>query len=237
MSNTYFQFKQFRVEQERCAMKVGTDGVLLGAWANVASASRILDIGTGTGLVSLMLAQRQPAAQITAIEIDEAAALQAQENFQASPWSNRLKCQAIALQDFKKEKHLPYDLIVSNPPYFNNSLKNPDKQRTQARHTDTLSYDELMQAASLLDNDGIFALVLPAQAQKEIEAIAQKAKLHCCHLTKVLPKVESAPKRVLIEFRKQPTTTPVTDQLTIEIERHVYTPEFKKLTDAFYLEK
>ena len=237
MSNTYFQFKQFKVEQDRCAMKVGTDGVLLGAWARVDSASRILDIGTGTGLVALMLAQRQLNAQITAIEIDEAAAQQAHENFQASPWSNRITCRAISLQDFRKEDPLPYDLIVSNPPYFNNSLKNPDKQRTQARHTDSLSYEELMQAASLLNDNGIFALVLPAQAQKEIMAIALEANLHCSHLTEVCPKPDTAPKRILIEFRKEPTTTPIKDQLTIEIDRHLYTPEFKQMTEDFYLEK
>lgn len=236
MSNTYFQFKQFRVEQEKCAMKVGTDGVLLGAWADVASASRILDIGTGTGLISLMLAQRQPGAQITAIEIDEAATQQAQENFDLSPWTDRLTCRHISLQNFLKEEGARFDAIVSNPPYFNNSLKNPDKQRSTARHTDTLSYTELMQASSLLTERGHLSVILPTQAEEEILDAARQAHLHCSRKTDVRPKIEAAPKRVLLEFRKDFTTTNKSE-LTIEIERHVYTPEFKQMTEAFYLDK
>ncbi|MCQ2193645.1 MAG: tRNA1(Val) (adenine(37)-N6)-methyltransferase [Paludibacteraceae bacterium] len=236
MSNTYFQFKQFRVEQEKCAMKVGTDGVLLGAWADVASASRILDIGTGTGLISLMLAQRQPGAQITAIEIDEAATQQAQENFDLSPWTDRLTCLHISLQNFLKEEGARFDAIVSNPPYFNNSLKNPDKQRSTARHTDTLSYAELMQASSLLTERGHLSVILPTQAEEEILDAARQAHLHCSRKTDVRPKIEAAPKRILLEFRKDFTTTNKSE-LTIEIERHVYTPEFKQMTEAFYLDK
>ncbi|MCQ2217615.1 MAG: tRNA1(Val) (adenine(37)-N6)-methyltransferase [Paludibacteraceae bacterium] len=237
MSNTYFQFKQFRVEQEKCAMKVGTDGVLLGAWANVASASHILDIGTGTGLIALMLAQRQPNAQITAIEIDKAASEQATENFQASPWGRRFSCLNVSLQDFIKDEQTLFDLIVSNPPYFNNSLKNPDRQRSQARHTDTLSFEELMQAGSLLTQEGIFAIILPSQAEEEVITAAKKSNLYCSRKTEVLPKADAQPKRVLLEFKKDLTNAPIIDQLTIEIDRHVYTPEFKKLTEDFYLDK
>lgn len=236
MSNTYFQFKQFRVEQEKCAMKVGTDGVLLGAWADVSAASRILDIGAGTGLIALMLAQRQPNASVTAIEIDEAASSQANENFQASPWSERMTCLPISLQEFLKKQDQRFDLIVSNPPYFVNSLKNPDKQRSQARHTDSLSFEELMQAATLLTENGRFAVVLPAQSEAEIFAAAQKNNLHCTHKTEVLPKSNAAPKRILLEFQKEATTFRQ-DQLTIEMDRHVYTPEFKKMTEDFYLDK
>ena len=136
MPNPFFRFKQFTVYHDRCAMKVGTDGVLLGAWTNLSQSRRILDIGTGTGLIALMMAQRVPEVPITAIDIDAEAVNQANENFSASPWNNRLEA---VLQDVctYTEKN-SFDTIVSNPPYFINSLKCPDNQRTTARHTDTL---------------------------------------------------------------------------------------------------
>lgn len=236
MSNTYFQFKQFKVEQEKCAMKVGTDGVLLGAWADVASASRILDIGTGTGLVALMLAQRQPAAQIEAIEIDEPACEQAIGNFKASPWSDRIECRNIAFQSYLKTETGRFDLIVSNPPYFVNSQKNPDKQRSQARHTDSLRFDELVQAATLLSENGKFCIILPSQAEKEILATAQPVGLHCTRKTDVLPKAGASPKRILLEFQKREHTC-IHDQLTIEIGLRTYSTEFLQMIKEFYLEK
>src|SRR5574344_2567439 len=131
MSNSYFRFKQFSVFQERCAMKVGTDGVLLGAWAKVDAANRILDIGTGTGLVALMLAQRSTA-MITAVEIDEEAAIQAEENFCQSPWANRFEVVNSDITSY--ETDALFDVIVSNPPYFVDSLQCPDGQRSLARH-------------------------------------------------------------------------------------------------------
>ncbi|MFM2293328.1 MAG: hypothetical protein RIS29_3141, partial [Bacteroidota bacterium] len=141
MANPFFRFKQFTVFHDRCAMKVGIDGVLLGCWTNVADTSMVLDIGTGTGLIALMIAQRTDA-HIDAIDIDEGAFEQAMINVQASPWSSRLNVVLSSLQDFVSDKK--YDLIVSNPPYFINSLKNPDEQRTTARHTDSLTHEELI---------------------------------------------------------------------------------------------
>lgn len=150
MSQPFFQFKQFTVWHDKCAMKVGTDGVLLGAWTPVESSARILDIGTGTGLVALMLAQRC-SASVIALEIDETAAQQAAENITRSPWGNRIE---VVCQDFRlysnKNNSLKYDTIVSNPPYFTDSLKCPDSQRNTARHNDNLSYEELLKGVSNL---------------------------------------------------------------------------------------
>ena len=150
MSQPFFQFKQFTVWHDKCAMKVGTDGVLLGAWTPVESSARILDIGTGTGLVALMLAQRC-SASVIALEIDGKAAQQAAENITRSPWGSRIE---VVCQDFRlysnKNNSLKYDTIVSNPPYFTDSLKCPDSQRNTARHNDNLSYEELLKGVSNL---------------------------------------------------------------------------------------
>ena len=185
--NLGFQFKQFFVRHDRCAMKVGTDGVLLGCWSGYDAAAagsptiphryhyaRCLDIGTGSGLIALMLAQRFPDALIDAIDIDKAAVEQAAENFAASPWSDRLHAYCAKLQEWSIVNSQLYSLIVSNPPYFQNSLKNPDKGRQTARHTDTLSFSELIHHSTrLLSENGILALILPAEAESEVCELAQ----------------------------------------------------------------
>jgi len=135
MPNPWFQFKQFTVWHDKCAMKVGTDGVLLGAWADMEQARSILDVGTGSGLIALMAAQRNLTAAITAIDIDESAIIQARENFDRSPWVNRLTAEPISLEDFAGSTDAMFDVIVSNPPYFHQSLHSPDKKRTLARHS------------------------------------------------------------------------------------------------------
>ena len=155
-----FKFKQFAVEQDDVAMKVGTDGVLLGAWANTDNAKRILDIGTGTGVIALQMAQRNPVAQIHAVEIDETAAHRARANFDLSPWAERMNVEQTAVQEFSPAEK--FDLIVSNPPYFVDSLLPPDAKRSTARHTHDLSFEELDSAVcQLLADDGLFALILP----------------------------------------------------------------------------
>ena len=145
MSNSYFQFKQFTVFHDRCAMKVGTDGVLLGAWTRTGQGCSILDIGTGTGLIALILAQRIPDARITAVELDREAALQAAENVRNSPWAARIEVVEADIRQYATRVSHPFDIIVSNPPFFNSSLHSPSEARTQARHTDSLSYAELFQ--------------------------------------------------------------------------------------------
>lgn len=211
MGNPYFRFKQFTVWHDRCAMKVGTDGVLLGAWAGQgcpdAFPGTILDIGTGSGLIALMLAQRFPGAQVTGIDIDAAAAAQAAENFAASPWPQRLNSLHISIQDFlcraEACQSRRFDLIVSNPPFYDTTLTSPDSQRTTARHTATLPYSELMRcSASLLSNKGMLAIVIPAEYWKPIFHEASANGLTLRHLTKVHSTPSSGIRRLLISFGK-----------------------------------
>lgn len=207
-----FRFKQFTIQDDRCAMKVGTDGTLLGAWAYAeftqkgqSPLCKILDIGTGSGLVALMLAQRFLDAQILGIDIEPEAVEQARENFAASPWGERLNAQTIRLQELadKPDMQGRFALVASNPPYFADSLKNPDAGRKTARHTDTLSFEELMVgAAKLLSDEGVLALVLPAEAEQEIVRLAQENGLTPCRLTRVYTRAGKPCKRILVSFRK-----------------------------------
>lgn len=241
--NLGFQFKQFFVAHDRCAMKVGTDGVLLGAWAEPAvsiqpSAFRILDVGTGSGLVALMLAQRFPEAHIDAIDIDEAAVEQAAENFAASPWSERLHAYHSRLQDW--QSHSVPSLIVSNPPYFQNSLKNPDKGRELARHTDTLSYEELLyHSARLLSEHGRLAIILPAEAEQEIRTLAAQHSLFTTRVTRVYSKETKPARRVLLQFEKSDyRNTDISiaeDSLVLEDGKGGRSAAYQEITKDFYL--
>ena len=206
-----FRFRQFSVAHDRSSMRVNTDAVLLGAWCPVPDGcEHILDVGTGSGVIALMLAQRCEAAHITAIDIDGPSVLQAEDNFRHSPWPDRLSAEQISLQEFATPPPLKggrgdlFDLIVSNPPYFRNALPNPDPTRRQARHTDTLSFDELCAcAAQLLREDGLLALVLPADAERDILASAARHGLYPACLTRVLTRPDSAPKRILLALKYQ----------------------------------
>ena len=233
MPNPFFSFKQFTVYHDRCAMKVGTDGVLLGAWTDLSQSHHILDIGTGTGLIALMMAQRSPEAQITAIDLDAEAVSQARENIQNSPWKDRV---VAVLQDVctysSDEK---FDTIVSNPPYFIDSLKCPDNQRNTARHTDTLDAQRLLEkVAELLTPEGRFSIILPADQTDDLFRIAEAQGLHPTRWTKVITRPGLPPKRSLIEFQKK--ALPIqTNELVIELERHVYSKEYIELTREYYL--
>lgn len=236
MSNPYFQFKQFTIRHDKCAMKVGTDGVLLGAWADVARCNRILDIGTGTGLIALMLAQRCNA-HIDAIDIDTGACLQAEENAEASPFGGRIHVTHAALADFASACPYKYDLIVSNPPYFDDSLKCPDRQRSTARHTDTLPLKELLQDAhKLLAPAGRIALILPYDRKETLLESIRMEKLFLSKETSVTPVPGAQPKRMLIKLTAELPAAPFQpDHLTIEVARHQYTDEYIRLTKDFYL--
>jgi len=242
MSTKPFQFKRFTIHQDKCAMKIGTDGVLLPCWIpkNIISKSKeILDIGTGTGLIALILAQRtnnNPTINIEALEIDEQAAYQAKENFDKSIWHNQLKVINKSLNDYYSPKK--YDLIVSNPPYFENSLKSEKNNKNLARHTDSLSFEQLISKSSELQlNNGYLALVTPFTSNEKIISIALKNNYQLINHCKVKPKPEKTPKRSLLLFQKTNSdTTKVITELIIEDKgRHQYSDEYINLTKEFYL--
>ena len=214
-------------------MKVGTDGVLVGAWASVRANDRtILDIGTGTGLIALMLAQRNPEAEVVAVEIDSESAAQARDNVAASLWSDRVTVEECAVQDFVSDRK--FDLIVSNPPYFVDSQKCPDGSRNTARHTDTLSFSELMKAAErLLAPDGRFAVIVPAEAAMSVVAAGN---LHLVRRCDVRTKPSAQPKRVMLEFSPRFEGAALREELTIgDGTNGGYSPEYVALTRDFYL--
>lgn len=237
MSNNYFQFKQFTVWQDRTAMKVGTDGVLLGTLAiGNKNTKHILDIGTGTGLVALMLAQRFSTASIDAVEIDIDAYEQAVDNFKKSPFGNRLNAIKSDISDYKSE--IKYNLVVSNPPYFVDSLKNPNKQRAIARHNLTLDFATLCQSASrLLNENGTFSVVIPTEAVDELNRICQSFGLYTYQRTDVKTTPNKTAKRSVINYSFSNNLTINNRTIVIENEPLKYSPEFAQLIHDFYLEK
>ncbi|MDR1919106.1 MAG: methyltransferase [Tannerellaceae bacterium] len=236
MANDYFRFKQFMIRQERCAMKVGTDGVLLGAWVGLDGCRKMLDVGTGTGVIALMLAQRKPEATVEAVEIDESAYGQAKENAGDSPFARRIHMIHAPFSDYASQTDSKYDLIVSNPPYFVRSLKNPDPQRRIARHTDSLAVEELIEKAKgLLTKDGRLALILPAGQADELSAIAQSNELSVTRQTLVIPFPGAAPKRILSELSTALSPACTADSLLIADACRQYTTAYVALTRDFYL--
>ncbi|MGL4852948.1 MAG: tRNA1(Val) (adenine(37)-N6)-methyltransferase [Phocaeicola sp.] len=235
MSNSFFRFKQFAVHQDKCAMKVGTDGVLLGAWADVNNCRSALDVGTGTGLVALMLAQRNPVLEIVAVDIDEAATEQALENVYRSPWKERISVRQVDFSCYNSPS-LRFDLIVSNPPYFKDSLKSPCELRNAARHTDSLRFEQLISGASeLLSFDGRFCVIIPADAMGEFVACAEEYEFGLFKRLLVRTKPDAAPKRVLLEFRKGGGVMVEESDLVVELARHQYSEAYTELTREFYL--
>ena len=231
-----FSFKQFSVFQDRCAMKVGTDGVLLGAWCPIDNNPfSILDIGAGTGILSLILAQRSNASQIDAIEIDEDAYEQCVENFESSPWGDRLFCFHAGLDEFMEEPEDEYDLIISNPPFYTEDYKTENEQRDLARFSDALPFEDLVEAAHLLlSENGIFAVIIPFKEEEKFIALAKDFELHPFKITRVKGTPTTEIKRSLLAFSKTQKQTLV-DELIIETARHQYTEEYIDLTKDFYL--
>lgn len=236
MSNSYFQFKQFRIDQTHSAMKVGTDGVLLGSWASIENSKEILDIGCGTGLISLMVAQRNPQALITAIDISESAIKDTLLNFGASPWNSRLSSHNIELSEFVNSTNKKFDHIVCNPPFFNRSLKSESQTKNHARHDDSLPFEMLFEYASkILNNEGLLSIIIPSDRKEESIKMASAHNLFLQRETNVYPKLESVmPKRALLEFGLSEKPLRLSN-LYIEKERHIYTDEYKSLTSSFYL--
>lgn len=233
MSNNYFRFKKFTIEQDGCAMKVGTDGCLIGAWFDTSDCRNILDIGTGSGLIAIMAAQRSQA-HITGVEIDTTAAEKAKENAKKSPWSERIEIINCDIATF--DTPTLYDAIVSNPPYFSNSLKCDNEQRTLARHNDSLTPTSFFtHAKELLANGGSISLIIP---EDSLELWSNEAifKGFCAHrITHIQTTPRKKAKRVMIEFRKEACITPENTTLILEDSPGEYSKEAKRLLRDFYL--
>lgn len=231
MSNNYFRFKQFTVYHDLCAMKVGTDGVLLGSLAD--GGQRILDIGTGTALAALMMAQRFPNALITGIDIDYDAVTQACHNVQISPFAERITIQNVDLKDFCPP--IRYDSIICNPPFFEDSLNCPDYKRNIARHTNTLPYSTLFsKTASLLTEDGIFTIIIPTSCVKRIEQECAFASLYITQRIFIRTVEKKEPKRVILSMTKQmPNLIQNITQCLMNNGQH--SEWYSKITEDFYL--
>lgn len=231
-----FQFKQFTIQQHNTAMKVGTDGVLLGAWVNLdLKPFSILDIGAGTGLIALMLAQRSNAELIDAIELEGSAYEQTVNNFESSDWGDRLFCYHTSLQQFSEEVDDTYDLIISNPPFYTSTYKELPQERAMARHTESLSYKELVEStAKLLSENGNCAFIIPYQEETNFIAIAKENNLFLNRITNVKGNKNASIKRSLLQFSFVEKPIEKTE-LVIEIARHTYTQEYIKLVKDFYL--
>ena len=230
-----FRFKQFAIRQDNTAMKIGTDGTLLGAWVALTNAKTILDIGTGTGVIALMTAQRNTEIQVTAIEINDDAILDAEYNIQASPWANRVVLKKKALQEFvPKEK---FDVIVSNPPFFENSLRSNSTNRNNARHTDSLHYTDILEFAQQhLTQNGNLALILPVEnAEKCIEESTNYG-LYLKRKTWIKPVPHKPAHRIAFELTNVNNQTVLENELVVETgKRHDYTADYVALTNAFYI--
>ncbi len=233
-----FTFKQFTIHQDRCAMKVGTDGVLLGAWTPLYNQPyTVLDVGSGTGLIALMLAQRSDATQIDGVEIDEEAFAQSVENFENSRWNDRLYCYNASLEDFTTEffEEITYDLIVSNPPFYGEDYKSGDLQRDTARFTDALPFEQLIACTEgLLSEDGIFAVIIPYKEEKSFVELAAEYGLYPFKICRVKGNPTSEIKRSMLALTRIPAEI-TEEQLVIETARHQYTDEYQSLTKDFYL--
>ncbi len=231
-----FQFKQFAVHQDLCAMKIGTDGVLLGAWTSLENRPEsVLDIGAGTGIISLQLAQRSKAKRIDALEIDKNAFEQCSNNFKDSPWGDRLKCFHTSFEKFLKESTAKYDLVVSNPPFYVEDFKTGNELRDVARFSSALPLENLVKGTRKLMNvTGIFSVIVPKSREKECTTFALAENLHLQKRTDVKGNKKSTVKRSLLQFGFDPTIC-ISNKLIIENSRHEYTVEYIALTREFYL--
>ncbi len=231
-----FHFKQFSVEDNRSTMKVGTDAVLLGAVANAEGVDVILEIGAGCGIVSLIMAQRS-GATIDAVEIDHDSAEQARSNADRSPWAEKINIIHDSIQNYSVMASIRYDLIISNPPFFNCSLKSPDKKRNLSRHNDSMSYKDLLAAAvRLMKEEASFWVILPSPEFDNFNQIANAASLHLQRKINIISKEGRKEHRVIMQFRKN-VADPVTEKaITILDQSGKYTSDYKNLTQDFYLD-
>jgi tRNA1Val (adenine37-N6)-methyltransferase len=233
MGNSWFQFQQFRINQDRCAMKISTDAILLGSLVKAQMPSGILDIGTGTGVIALMLAQRFPGSNVTAIEVDQDAAAQAAENFQENPFTSSMKLWQGRIQDFLSTEK--FDLIVSNPPFFPDHLKSLDSKRNRALHTDELSFAELIEnAVRLMAERGTFWVILPPRQMQDLELLAEQSGLHLNQKIKVRDNIQKPVYREIAAFSFS-NDSKTEGELTLKDENFSYTPEYASLLSGFLL--
>lgn len=237
MANNWFQFKKFKIVQSNTAMKVGTDGVLLGAWTPSDDALRILDVGTGTGLIALMLAQRNSEAHIDAIDIDGGAVADAQTNVLSSPWFDRINVLRADFNTYANSCDDKYDLIVSNPPFFEDGNHAPEKSRALARHSIGLSPEQLLEnTCRLLHEDGRLALILPPNVHAKYLALANKTGLHQQSMMTVYPTPQKPAVRILSLWGWRLVKEQKVESMVLESGgRHVYSEDYKMLTKDFYL--
>jgi tRNA1Val (adenine37-N6)-methyltransferase len=232
-----FKFKQFNVFQDQCTMKIGTDGVLLGSWAEVQESNLILDIGTGTGVIAIMMAQRNDNAKIYGVEIDTKAFLQAKDNFEKSPWANNLVAVNKSIQDFQSANSQKFDLIVSNPPFFSGGTFSHNENKNNVRQTIKLSHSDLLRAVnSLLSNEGKFSVILPWIEGLRFMEIAKSYMLYCNKIVEVIPKPKKPVERMLLTFEKVAKDV---EKSTLIIQpdnavRNQYSEEYTNLTKEFY---
>ena len=228
-----FKFKQFEVAQDKSAMKIGTDGVLLGSWSDLENSRNILDIGCGTGLICLMAAQRNPSSLITGIELEVNAFRQAIENCKKSKWSNRISIIYSSLQSFNSSSK--FDLIISNPPFFSGSTKSEDSERNLARNNHTLPFKYLIEKSkALLDKNGKFIVIIPFASKTKFCDLANNNNLFLNKICFIKGNISSPIKRIMMDFSFAKSEL-IKEELTIEVDRHQYTKEYISLCKDFYL--
>ena len=228
-----FHFKRFSIKQDRCALKVGTDGVILGAWTNVEGAKRVLDIGTGTGLLALMIAQRNDQAQIDAIEIDDASAEQAAENVAASPWSDRIRVHRMDVRKMKSDQG--YDLIICNPPFYAGEMRSPDERTGLAKHSGELSFADLTRTVSdHLSDDGRFACIIPINREKELIDLLACFGIHPSRRCELKYLEDRPAKRLLLEFSRDRKEVRA-EVLVVENAPGEFTLQYRYLLKDFLL--
>ena len=228
-----FNFKQFSIQQENAAMKIGTDGILLGAWADTYNSNYIIDIGTGTGVIAIMQCQKNTSALVDAVEISNEACIDAKQNINNSPWKDRIHLHKSSIQKLISNKK--YDHIISNPPFFINSLNPEDSERKKARHTTHLSYVDILGFATKnLSNKGKVSLILPVEDGEKSILISNKFELWVSRKCFVQPKAHKKPHRLLLEFTNEKTKVSENNLIIENKERHDYTEEYKAITKDFY---
>lgn len=235
MSETLFRFKQFQVNQENCGMKINTDGVLLGAWCDVNNALNALDIGTGSGVIALMLAQRSNVAEIVGVEIDNEACQEAAQNMKSSMWANHLSAVNSSIQDYSVASEKTFDLIVSNPPFFSGGTLSSTQKRTNVKHTVKLGHSDLLRASyKLLTEEGRFSVVLPHLEGLRFTELAEQSRLYCTRKCEVTSFPGSSTERLLLEFSKR--NYPIENTvMSIRDQEGNYSDTYVQLTKAFYL--